>query len=397
MVWKKGIALLFGFMLLTTTLSFERVAADGTQVTVVLVSDNEADCALAEYLANVTGAIVVTTPWGVYNSNVTAEVMSYAPDEVIIIGGPDAVVEQYADDLQDLGIEVERWGGQNRYETNLMVMEQAKVKLKLKFNNSVIMVPGNDRAAIRAALRIAVRRKAMIAFVNDTSNVSRLMLKLQVRGANLTLVETPLMNGTMLRIREQLRECNCTSTEVNITAETALEAIKTAEKKLSLAEEMASNITPSTGDLVGGRFTVVSRFLMMSEMELENAEDAYNRGDYGRAYGQAMAAKAHAEFVIRIASEEWSAEMKKNTLMRAEMYVHRVERQLWVMERAGLNTTELRAMLERLKAAIRDGDQDAIQTLMEQIRERLMNEYLHGRLHIKERMNPPGHGGHSGP
>ncbi|NJE79723.1 cell wall-binding repeat 2 family protein, partial [Thermococcus sp. GR5] len=79
------------------------------------------------------GAVVVMTTWGVYDPNVTAEIMSYAPDEVIIIGGPEAVVEEYVNDLQELGITVERWGGQNRYETNLMVMTQAQIKFGLKF------------------------------------------------------------------------------------------------------------------------------------------------------------------------------------------------------------------------------------------------------------------------
>ncbi|NJE78617.1 hypothetical protein E3E33_06600, partial [Thermococcus sp. GR5] len=95
MRWKKAIALFLGLMLITTTLSFGRVSAEETSVTVILVSDNEADCALARYLANVTGAVVVMTTWGVYDPNVTAEIMSYAPDEVIIIGGPEAVVEEY--------------------------------------------------------------------------------------------------------------------------------------------------------------------------------------------------------------------------------------------------------------------------------------------------------------
>ncbi|HDZ35415.1 MAG TPA: hypothetical protein ENH81_00680, partial [Thermococcus sp.] len=119
MVWKKVIALLFGLMMVATTASFGHVSAADNSATVILVSDNEADCTLAEYLANVTGAIVVTTPWGVYDPSVTATVMSYGPDKVIIIGGPDAVVDMYLEDLQELNIPVERWWGKNRYETNL--------------------------------------------------------------------------------------------------------------------------------------------------------------------------------------------------------------------------------------------------------------------------------------
>ncbi|ASJ12538.1 hypothetical protein [Thermococcus thioreducens] len=395
MMWKKGVALLFGLMLVATTLSFGKVMAEDTSVTVILVSDNEADCALAQYLANVTGAVVVTTTWGVYDPNVTAEIMSYAPDEVIIIGGPDAVVEQYVADLEELGITVERWGGQNRYETNLMVMEQAKLKFKLMFNNSVIITPGNDSAAIRAALRMAVRRKAMIAFVNDTSNITKLMLKLQLRNANVTIVQTPVMSKVMLHIREQLREkmnCNCTEMEVNITAETALEAINASEERITTAKEMLENVTLSPPEE-----RLATRMLNLAEKELENAKDAYEMGRYGKAYGQAIAAKAHAEFVIRMASDRWSVEIQTNMTMRAEMYVWRLERQIMVMEKSGFNTTELRALVDQLKEAIKNGDYDAIDSIMQQIREKLLELYANGRGKFRERMVFPAHGRHGRP
>ncbi|NJE46947.1 cell wall-binding repeat 2 family protein, partial [Thermococcus sp. GR7] len=95
MIGKKVLAILFGLLMLAMPVSFTGVSAATESVTVILVSDNAADKCIAEYLANETGAVVVMTTWGVYDPNVTAEIMSYAPDEVIIIGGPEAVVEEY--------------------------------------------------------------------------------------------------------------------------------------------------------------------------------------------------------------------------------------------------------------------------------------------------------------
>ena len=393
MMWKKGIALLFGLMLVATTLSFGRVAAADTPVTVILVSDNEADCALAEYLANVTGAIVVTTEWGAYDPNVTAEIMSYAPDEVIIIGGPDAVVEQYVNDFQDLNITVERWWGQNRYETNVAVIGNATVKLRIKFENSVIVVPGNDTGAIKEALRKAVKVHGIIIFANDTTDPIRIMAKFQIMPKNITIIHSHVMMHVAERVRERMRtHANITEIEVNVTPEMALAAINASEERIATAREMLQNVTLDPQEEM-----LVTRMLALAERELENAKDAYDMGKYGRAYGQAIAAKAHAEFVIRVASDEWEVKVRFEPAMRAEIFVHRVEIQLNVMERAGINVTELRELVGQLKVAIKNKDYDAIDSLMEQIRRELLELYANGRGKFRERMVLPVHGGHARP
>ncbi|NJE10382.1 cell wall-binding repeat-containing protein [Thermococcus sp. MAR1] len=393
MIWKKGVALLFGLMLVTTTLSFGGVAAADRPVTVILVSDNEADCALAEYLANVTGAIVVTTEWGTYDPNVTAEIMSYAPDDVIIIGGPDAVVEQYVNDLLDLNITVERWWGQNRYETNIAVIGNATLKLRIKFENSVIVVPGNDTGAIKEALRRAIKVHGIIIFANDTTDPMRIMAKFQIMPRNITVIHSRVMMRVAERIRERMKtHANITEIKVNVTPEMALEAINASEERLETAKEMLDNVTLDPREEM-----LVTRMLALAERELENAKDAYDMGKYGRAYGQAIAAKAHAEFVIRVASDEWETKVRFEPTMRAEIFVHRVEVQLNAMERAGINVTELKALVEQLKTAIKNRDYDAIDSLMERITRKLLELYIHGRGKFRERIVLPVHSGHARP
>ena len=68
MVVKKVFAWLFGILLLVSIVPLSQ--ADTNLSIVVLVSDNEADSALAEDLADVLNATVVMTPWGVYDTNV---------------------------------------------------------------------------------------------------------------------------------------------------------------------------------------------------------------------------------------------------------------------------------------------------------------------------------------
>ncbi len=395
MVWRKALAMLFALLLVSTTVGFGKVTAE-TQVTVILVSDNEADSALAQYLANLTGAIVVTTPWGVYDPNVTAEVTSYAPDTVIIIGGPDAVVEQYVSDLQDLNITVERWWGKTRYETNLAVIGNATVKLKIKFENSVIVVPGNDTAGIQEALRRAVKVHGFIIFANNSTDVMKIMAKFQVWPKNMTIIRSRIMERVAERVLERLRKgtvnANLTEVQVNITAEMALEAINMSEERINTAEELLANVT-----LPEQKEWLAQKMLNLAKEELERAKEAYEEGKYGRAYGQAIAAKAHAEFVIRIASEEWLVKVRFDPATRALIFLHRVEIQLKVLERAGVNVTRVQELVDQLKVAIENKDYDAIDSLMEQIREELMDMYWHGKTKLRERIIMPVRGRHGRP
>ncbi|ASJ11200.1 hypothetical protein A3L12_07780 [Thermococcus sp. P6] len=396
MMWKKGIALLWGLMLLATVPTFGRAAAESNaKVTVILVSDNEADGSVVQYLANVTGAVVVTTPWGRYDPNVTARIIAYAPDEVIIIGGPVAVSEEYASDLEELNITVERWGGANRYETNLKVMKEAMARFGLSFNESVIIVPGNDSVALKKAVKIALRKRALLLFVNGTDNVTERIIELHMRPKNVTLIGTPVMERVLLRAREHIREHLNTSVEeveVNMTAQTALEAINASEERIEAAREMLQNVT-----LPPSREKLADKMLNLSEMELERAKEAYNEGKYGRAYGQAIAAGAHAEFVIKIASDEWNVQIKANRTRMAEVFVWKVEKQLQVLEKAGINVTELKGLVEQLKTAIANRDYDAIDSLIHRIREKLLEIYTQGRFKLRERIVFPAHRGHGKP
>ncbi|AHF80112.1 cell wall-binding repeat-containing protein [Thermococcus paralvinellae] len=383
MMWKKALSIIFGLMMLAIPVTLKPVSATDTTI-VILVSNNEADCALANYIANLTvNVVVVKTPWGVYDPNVTAEIISYAPDEVIIIGGPVAVPEEYVEDLQNLGITVERWWGENRYETDLAVIKNATVKFQLQLQNRVVLVAGTDLAGIEKALQLAIQERAMIILVNQTTNITRIMERLRLRTGNFTVVGTPVMNQTMLRIqeqlREQLKECNCTKVQVNMTAERALEAIQIAEEKINTAKELAENATNPA----------IENIIAIAEKQLEDAKDAYNTGKYGLAYGLAIAAKSKAEMVIKLAGEDIRKMIMNNTKMRLERELVRVEAQIRVMERLGVNITVALQLMEQIRAAIRNGDYDTAQELMIKLREEIRTCYIGGKEIIKEKARMP--------
>ncbi|WP_297504706.1 cell wall-binding repeat 2 family protein [Thermococcus sp.] len=372
MMWRKVMAILFGLLIVGMPLASKGVSA-ATTVTVILVSDNEADCAIAEYLANVTGAVIVTTTWGAYDPNVTAEIMSYAPDEVIIIGGPDAVVEQYVSDLQELGITVERWGGQNRYQTNIIAMERAEVEFQLQFNGSVI-VAGNDTLAIRNALQLAVQNGAVIIYVNKSTNVTGVMEKLRVKTA--TMVKTQASERVMERVKEQLRECNCTAAEVqvNVTRETVLQLMVQVRERVKTIEEIA-NETNSTQ---------LMQQVRVMEMTMEKANTALQAGNYTRAYQLMLELQIQTEFGLKMANGEMKAMMEINKKVALEREIAKLEAQISVMERAGIDVSSITALMEELKVMVQNGQYDEAKELMNQIKAMIRDAYQNGRQAIRD-------------
>ncbi len=381
MVGKKALALVFSLLILAMPLTFSRVSATTPSV-VILVSDNEADCTLAEYISNLTGIPVVKTPWGVYDPNITTKIVSYAPDEVIIIGGPAAVPEEYVEDLQNLSITVERWWGTNRYETDLAVLGNATKKFQLQLQNRLIIVAGNDTTAIQHALKLAIKEKAMIVFVNRTANVSRLMVKLKVKEPKMALIGTPLSNRTIEKIKKQIEEhfrgCNCSEIKLNISAETALQAINTTEEKLKLAESMLENATSPAAE----------RMFELAEKQLEEAKKAYEAGKYGEAYGLAIAARAKVDFVVRFADMDFKKKLHSHMDMMLNRELARLEIQVKFMEKAGIDVQDAEKLIDSIKGAIKSGDYDTAQQLMAQLKNLIKEKYRAGKSIIKEKHQP---------
>lgn len=367
MMVKKALAILFGLLMVAMSVSFTGVSAATSNI-VILVSDNAADKGIAEYLANVTGAVIVTTTWGVYDPNVTAEIMSYAPDEVIIIGGPDAVVEEYVTDLQELGISVERWGGENRYETNLIAMTQAPVKFGLKFNGSV-MVAGNDSMAIQNAIRIAVQNRAIILYINKTTNITLLMERFQIR--NMTMVHTNASEMTMELVRKQLKECNCTAEEVqvNVTKETVLQLMIQVRERL-LAIEKIANATNTTQ---------LMEQVRVMEMAMEKADQALQAGNYTYAYQLMLELQVQTQFSLKAANGEMRIAIKNSEKVALERELAKLEAQIKVMEKAGLDMAQLNQLMEQFKIAIKNSQYDVARQLMDQIKSMIQEAYKNNR------------------
>jgi len=374
MIGRKLVAALFGLLMIGITFSVGGASAAET-VTVILVSDNAADSAIAQYLANLTGAVVVTTTWGTYDPNVTAEILSYAPSQVIIIGGPDAVVEEYAADLEEYNVTTYRWWGASRYETDLAVMGNASRLFGIKFNASVV-VAGNDSLAVQTALRLAVQNRAVLLYVNQSTNVTRLMERFGVREA--IVVRSRASEKVMEKVSKELRACRCTAMEVraNVTAEQVEMIMERVRERLMAIEEIAK-ATNSTQLMEQVRE-------MLRLMEKANA--SLRAGNVTEAYGLALKLQVKTEFALKEANKELQGAMEKNGKLALERELEKIEAQLEVLEKAGVNVSSVQEILDKVKEAIEAGNYSVARVLLKDAKKALHELYMESRETVK--MNP---------
>ena len=390
MMAKKVFALLFGALLLASIIPLSEAQVSSI---VILVSDNEADSALAEELAEVLNATVVVTTWGVYNPNVTAEIMEKTPDKVIIIGGPDAVPKDYETELDELGISYVRWYGNTRYETNLDVLRKAIQEYPELFDNvKVVIAHGRDIGAIKQARNI--EGKKFILYVDNNITNTTEVIGVLLKTRNVIILKSQLMNRTAEQIRERIRERvrdgNITEENVTITPEMAWEAIQLAINRTETAKEMLDNLPIPAAKIQ----------IELAEEKIQIANESYSQGNYEKAYGQAIAAKAHAETVIRLAGKEWQKFIHASPKFQLNREVQRLEIKIKVLEKAGIDVTQIKGKLEAAKAAIQAGDYDTARELIEDAKNMLREAFMQGRGKIKEKylpVNPPHGKGKSRP
>ncbi len=117
----KRICIAFIALLLLCT---PAAAEEADTTSIILVADNQADCAVAEALADESGATIVKTTWGEFEQTVLDTIIETAPDSVTIIGGPMAVVEEYETKLEEAGITFERVWGETRQQTSMQIFNK---------------------------------------------------------------------------------------------------------------------------------------------------------------------------------------------------------------------------------------------------------------------------------
>ncbi|ACV24422.1 cell wall-binding protein [Methanocaldococcus fervens] len=230
--------------------------------TVILVSDNQADCLVANNTASVlVDAKIVVTTWGVYDENLVDEILALNPDKVIIVGGPVAVPENYTAALEEAGIEVERIGGETRYETNRQVIEKFKEKLKEK-KRKVVVVHGNVDGLAN------ISEDAVVVLTNGTNLTVDLE---ELEPEEVEVVETPGANLTGIA---RVLETHGFKVRLQSIPEHAMERIlENKVRQLKVKINVLKKLGVDTEDL---------------ESDLQELEEMINEKNYTEAYKLAL-------------------------------------------------------------------------------------------------------------
>ena len=321
MVRKGLLALVLGALVLAVSVQAQEAKP------VVLVSDNPADYAVAQLLAERINATLVTTPWGTLSDEAVNQIKSLGATKVYVVGGPVAVPDV---ESKLKGVEIERIAGEDRYETAAMA---AAVIANLTNVSGVVIAEGMDEDGIREALEYARKTGAPVLFVigEDVPDAVREVLK-KLRPKKAHIVPAPNMNRT--KIEEEVKEHGAeeiSESKVDF-AERAAEAIQDAREEIAEADFNTTNIT-------SGWELAAARLLTNAKLDLKRAETAFNESKYGEAFGLAVAAKHEAKAAKKIIEhvapgyfkhhvEEAEKEIEEKGLEKAREELEKAEERL---------------------------------------------------------------------
>ncbi len=386
MEFKKAWVWVLTFILITSFMVTGQVKAEtGDVKIVVLVSDNEADSTVAASIAELLNFTVVTTQWGIYNPNVTAEIIEDMPDKVIIIGGPVAVPMEYEQDLNNLGIPYERWYGADRYSTNVRVIEKAREEFPGIFKDvEVFIVNGRDVGAIQMVRKYELKKKVIPLFVdNGLENQTKIIGSL-IKPKQVVLVRSPLLSESLFVTIEGIIERS---------------GVQLSEESLDATERLAWNSIISTGGLLELARTTLDdlkipgakNMLELASRELEKARQEYARGNYEAAYRYSIYARTHADVVIVLAGKEKNKILHGLPKVALEHDILRLEIQIQALANSGVDVTEIQSLLNQAKAALQSGDIDSAFEITQVIKEKLRTLFVNGK--GKSRHKPVHHRG----
>ncbi|RLF78877.1 cell wall-binding repeat 2 family protein, partial [Thermococci archaeon] len=269
---------------------------------------------------------------------------------------------------------------------NLEVLKKAIEEYpELFVGVKIVIAHGRDLGAIKQAK--GIEGKKFILYVdNNLTNTTEIIGTL-LKTKSVIIIKSPLMDNETAekireRVRKRVRDGDITEENVAITAEMAWEAIQVAINKTETAKEMLDDLP----------VPAAKRLIELAEKEIQIANESYNEGNYGKAYGQAIAAKAHAEAVIKLASKEWQKVIHARVDIQIEKEVHKLEIKIKVLEKAGIDVSAIREKIDAAKAAIQAGDYDTARELIEDAKNMLREAFTQGRGRIREKylpVNPP--------
>ncbi|MBU7013367.1 MAG: hypothetical protein HXS52_02850 [Theionarchaea archaeon] len=232
------------------------IAAQGT---VVIVSDSDCDVAMAELLASVTEAKIVEVEWGQFDENILLEVVESDPNNIIIIGGSMAVVEQIQQMLDQMGFSVFRVAGRDRAQTSLELYKA----FQEHFNNEfAVVVVDTSRASIVRGKKLAIENSVPLFFC-DVSQLDDMLEQINQLGIEEIKIITSNRQDDLRTICEKrLKE-----------ASERLAGIEFAEEDVELKEECEKLLKKATESFEDGNYLLCLQHLTELEKLLSELQE----------------------------------------------------------------------------------------------------------------------------
>lgn len=268
---------------LLTLLVLSGIASAQTNV-IILVSDNPADLAAANALAEKINVKVVVTPWGTLSDEAVQKITASGAAEVYVAGGSVAVPDVEV----KIKIKVKRFAGDDRYHTSALIARE------WKNCSEVFVAVGDDDKGIQDAGTKAKVKKCPVVFVRPDSVPESVAASMEKLNAS-TAVLVPTPNMQVAEIKSKIRARGIA--EIN---ETKIDFKQRAAKAIEDAEAAIARAEGNTTEVADGRTTAAARLVINAKKHLETAKTAFDAGKYGEAFGLATAAKNQAENSIKI-------------------------------------------------------------------------------------------------
>lgn len=228
------------------------IAAQGT---IVIVSDSACDVAMAELLASVMEAKIVKVEWGQFDEDVIEDVVEEDPDNIIIIGGNKAVVDQIQELLERLGFSIFRAAGKDRAETSL---ELYKAFQEYFNDDFAVVVVDTNRVSIYKGKRLAIKHSVPLFFC-DVSELDDMLTEISELGIE------------EVRIITSNRQ-----SDLRTTCEKRLEEVQEQLEKVE--EQLKGTVTEEEEE--DTEVTEEEKLLEECKMLFQKATEAFEDGNY---------------------------------------------------------------------------------------------------------------------
>lgn len=236
------------------------IAAQGT---IVIVSDSACDVAMAELLASVMEAKIVKVEWGQFDEEVIEEVVEETPDNIIIIGGNKAVVDQIQEMLERLGFSIFRAAGKDRAETSLELYKAFREYFNDDF---AVVVVDTNRISIYKGKRLAIKHSVPLFFC-DVSELDDMLAEIDELGIEeVRIITSNRQSDLRTTCEKRIKEVE--------------ERIEEVEEQLGIGTEEEEPEGEEDTEVTEEEVTEEEKLLEECKILLQKAVEAFEDGNY---------------------------------------------------------------------------------------------------------------------